>query len=652
MTSLSVPALLCGGPAYMPHSTELKAGPLSMVLEQGELRRIRLGDTEVVRRIYLTLRGPDWSTVAPSLGNLDIEAGPDAFALSFTLTYRQGPFDFTWSVTASGNREGTLGFHAKGRAVSDFATNRVGLCLLHPPRECAGKPVRLSGPEGDKDASFPILVSPREPLTEYRAIAFEPGEGVRVRLVYEGDVCETEDQRNWTDGSFKTYSPPQSRPKPRQVAAGWETAAGVTLELLKVPSAPQPAASVTTLAFAELPSAPLPAWGFGLPSHGLASGPVDRKRLQALAPAHLRVNLRLSQPGHEALLAFAAGESMALGAPLEAAVVVAAGFATQLAALAEAWRGSGARPGRWLIFSENAGATPEEILAAALEHLGPLNPGAAFAMGSDSDFVLVNRGFDGRVLPTGAAPVYAMTPQVHLQDNRTLVESLEGQEWTLRTACSKWPGPAPVVSPVTLKRSPFALALKRPAGSPDPAAWRAQADTRQLSIFGAGWTIGSFSVLAAEGASAATFYETSGSLGVLAGETCGLPERSFSGSDLAAEAGWVFPLYHVFADLAEFRGGEVLPMASSHPLRVRGFGLRSGSRRAVLLANLEGIAGRLHLELPSAPIALRRLNSGNAMRAIAEAEAWRRESRPPASGSGGKILDLDLAPYESIRIDF
>ena len=40
----------------------------------------------------------------------------------------------------------------------------------------------------------------------------------------EGDTWETEDHRNWTDASFKTYSRPLSLPYPYAIAKG-ETSA-------------------------------------------------------------------------------------------------------------------------------------------------------------------------------------------------------------------------------------------------------------------------------------------------------------------------------------------------------------------------------------------------------------------------------------------
>jgi len=144
MASLSIPALRTGGPSHMPYSQVLRAGPLSLLLEQGELRRIRMGDREVLRRIYLTVRGPDWSTIPGMVAGQSLEARPDSFDLSYSVRHKQGDFDFAWTVTVKGTPDGILSFQARGLAGSAFASNRVGICVLHPLRECAGRPALVT----------------------------------------------------------------------------------------------------------------------------------------------------------------------------------------------------------------------------------------------------------------------------------------------------------------------------------------------------------------------------------------------------------------------------------------------------------------------------------------------------------------------------
>src|ERR1041384_7262505 len=103
MASLSIPALRCGGPGHLPQSHVLRAGPFSMLFEQGELRRIRLGDREVIRRIYMTVRGPDWSTIPADITDLHVEQGAEGdFLVTYHAAYLKGEVDFAWDVGIRG----------------------------------------------------------------------------------------------------------------------------------------------------------------------------------------------------------------------------------------------------------------------------------------------------------------------------------------------------------------------------------------------------------------------------------------------------------------------------------------------------------------------------------------------------------------------
>src|SRR4051794_871857 len=46
-----------------PESLSLRAGPLSLRYEEGGLRYIRLGDREVLRRVYVAVRDRNWGTI-------------------------------------------------------------------------------------------------------------------------------------------------------------------------------------------------------------------------------------------------------------------------------------------------------------------------------------------------------------------------------------------------------------------------------------------------------------------------------------------------------------------------------------------------------------------------------------------------------------
>lgn len=668
MAPLSVPLLRCGGPANLPQSHVLRAGPVSLLFEQGELRRIRLGDREVLRRIYLTVRGPDWSTVPPVLSDLQLETSPDSFVLMFRLDCRQGEADFTWQVSVRGNPEGVVRFEAHGKANRAFATNRVGICVLHPLRECAGNPALIRDPNGQIfEGRFPETINPHQPFFNINEILHVVDKEWLGMVYFEGENFETEDQRNWSDGSFKTYCPPQANPKPRKLEAGFETIQKATLMFQNPDKKPiaELAASLAAAGIirpADAPppllkprtddGRPVPGFGFGLASHGQPLAPQDVARIKALSPFHLRADFRLSQPGWRAELERAVSQARALSVPLECSLVLSQDAAPALAEFAAAWEAAEGECLRWLIFSESADATTDADWQAAREVLGQLDPLATFARGSKGDFVLLNRN---RPEPKpGMALAYALCPQVHLTDNRTLVESLEGQAWTLITAAKTWPRSKVSVTPITLKRSPFSVALKAPPepGDSIPAArhWRGKTDARQFSLFGAGWAMGSLKRMSLFGADSATYFETHGLLGLMSGASLADDLLKPQDMDFTLERGLVYPMWHVFADFADFVGGFAYDVESQAPLKFDAVLLHAGDKASILLANLEETAGTLRLEELGNVAGIRRLHEGNAWEAMRDPEGYRKLPFEPLPGHA-EGWDLEMRPFEYIRID-
>ena len=66
----------------------LRAGPLSMVYESGDLRSIRLGSREVLRRIYVAVRDRNWGTPAPVISAFKAVVKTDSFNISFKADWK------------------------------------------------------------------------------------------------------------------------------------------------------------------------------------------------------------------------------------------------------------------------------------------------------------------------------------------------------------------------------------------------------------------------------------------------------------------------------------------------------------------------------------------------------------------------------------
>jgi hypothetical protein len=278
----------------------------------------------------------------------------------------------------------------------------------------------------------------------------------------------------------------------------------------------------------------------------------------------------------------------------------------------------------------------------ARKHLESRAPGAAFAAGSNTDYIFLAR--TPPPLDLLDCVTFAIHPQAHAFDNASLIETLEGQAAALASA-RHLAGRLPVmVSPITLKPrfNPYATG---PAPQLPPGMLPAEVDTRQMSLLGAGWTLGSLKALAEAGARSLTFFETSGWRGVMergAGSPLPAAFRSLPGS--------VFPLYHVLADAGEFSGGEVIASRSSDELKAACFAIRKNNRLRLLLANFTREPQRLVLPLPGERVHVRRLDETNVEEAMLLPEAFRPQAGEPVQVRGNG-LHLELLPYATARVD-
>ena len=79
-----------------PIGVSLRAGPLRMVFEGGDLRYIMLGEREIIRRIYAAVRDRNWATVPSEISDLQANVEPDQLSY-LPISARTGATRFTLS---------------------------------------------------------------------------------------------------------------------------------------------------------------------------------------------------------------------------------------------------------------------------------------------------------------------------------------------------------------------------------------------------------------------------------------------------------------------------------------------------------------------------------------------------------------------------
>ncbi len=208
--------------------TTLRCGLQAAKILDGNLGAVTVGDVEVLRGLSYPVRNPDWGTFLT--GTLSEETTESSYVRRFAC--RNSTFTGLFRVVLE-----------PGRLVADVEMvfpgpariNRAGFTLLHPIRNVAGTPLTIHHPGGGvTETHFPALISPDQPARDIVGLRHSVG-GVTVDIAMEGDVFEMEDQRNWSDASFKTYCRPLALPYPYPVAASEIIRQRVTLTLGEKP---------------------------------------------------------------------------------------------------------------------------------------------------------------------------------------------------------------------------------------------------------------------------------------------------------------------------------------------------------------------------------------------------------------------------------
>jgi hypothetical protein len=474
---------------YVP-AIDLRAGNVTAIYEEGRLRYVTAGDTEIVRMIYPALRDEQWATVIPVISNEKISREQRSFYITYTALYEAGDIRFKAVYKIEGRTDNTITFSIKGEGLSNFKKRRIGLCLLHPIASCTGREIEVRQPDNTTySSSFPEFVSPFQPFLQVQGMKWMTANNTFVEIGYEGDIFETEDQRNWSDNSYKTYSTPQSVPAPAMVNTGDTVEQKITIK-----------ADVKKTVFKKdrviqkENRLPFPRIGY---TRGVDQQALTRAQIKLLAKIpfdHYRVQLNLAENWKE-VLSSAAEEAEWLSARLELIIIFDLLNDEEINAVIDALRSLQQLVHSILILSSHHETVPKEFFAHAYEGIKNAYAAISIGFGTGGDFSDLNGNRPAEIEYDFVS--FSLQPQVHTKDNRSIMDNLGSHETLVRSA-DKFTGGKPVhISPVGFS-------------SADTA------DKRFGSAFAAWWTLLALRNLSA--ASDISFYELTGSRGIINGE--------------------------------------------------------------------------------------------------------------------------------------
>ncbi len=561
----------------------LDLGPLSVTVDGTALRWLSWHGVEILRGIDITVRDRAWGTVHPHLRTFNVTRTPSGVGIELRARYVSPEVDLDATARVALDRGGTLAYELSTLARRAFLKNRVGLIVLHP-MAVAGRAVRFDTASGPTRGRFPRAINPDVLATDLVGMAWSPALGIRAELTLSGDVWETEDQRNWTDASFKSYPTPLRIPYPSQVVAGASTVQRVSLTVAGAPrresSVPDDTVHVASRTVARMPMI------------GLADAPdassltaEDVSVLAATRPAHLRVQLRADAPDVCGDIERAAARAADLCVPLELDVTVDNLDGEGLWKFGNCVTDLGAALAAVHLFSTSSRSgydTTPQVIAAFRAVVARLGLSCVVGGGTLANFTELNRAG----LPPGLVDLatYAVNPQVHADDESSIVETLEVLPVTVRQARELTAAPLSVV--LTLK--PRFNAAAPATAALDSDGLPASVDPRQPSSFAAAWAVGAIAALCRPGVARLTCFETVGLRGVIAGHAPLHPQ-------FPAQPGDVFPLARVLRAVSAWQGSEVL--AATAPARTAVLACRQRDRWSVIIANLSAARRTAHIDL-------------------------------------------------------
>ncbi len=626
----------------------LSAGPLTAELDAGNLRYIRFGGLEAIRAISYVVRDQYWGTFDPKIEDFEVVESADSFTVSYLGICSDGTQSFRYRARISGDADGGLRFEAEGTPDTDFLTNRTGFVVLHPVAGVSGAPVEVTEVSGKViDTVFPAEIDPKQPIMDIRALTHQVAPGLRVVCTMNGDTFEMEDQRNWTDASYKTYVRPLGLPFPYTLPAGETLTQSVTLAFEgSAPVVTTGAASDAVTVSLDGIQGRVPRFGMALEARHAEAALEKLDSLVPLAPPFLSLYLDMRDEGAEdALRSFKAlAEGLAAEAALEVVVPDERSPEEALAAVA-GW-------------TEAAGLVPASVAVTPAGDLGCVMPGSVFPDTKEFDdlFTAARRSFPNarigggnfvyftelnRKPPPAAAldfVCHGTCAIVHAADDRSVTETLEALPYVIASSRALFGDKTYRIGPGSIgsRTSPFG---NEPPENPEAARMTmTRADPRQRSLLGAAWHLGYAARMAEGGVDEVILGAPLGEFGLVHHE---MAYRQ----PWYDEAGGLFPAFHVLRGVYAASEAKRLATEVSAPRDLQALAIQVGNRVQLWLANLSGETQRVEIEgadLEAAAVSV--LDESSFEACAADPDGFDQSSRK-ASGS-----TVDLGPYAVARV--
>jgi hypothetical protein len=504
--------------------TLIQAGKLEATYDSGALRWIKWNGVEVLRAIMFLVRTPGWGTPAAKISNLRIADDCDSFSISYDAHYGEAEQGVWVHIAINGNASGSLSASATISAEVPFETNRSGFVVLHPLDGFAGTEVVVDHVNADPQTLImPLQISPGQPLMDIKSITHRPVSGLTVETLFEGDVFEMEDHRNWSDASFKTYNRPIGLPYPYFLSPDEPVNQAVNVHISDNNAVSKVEASIAS---PEIKQQKMPS--FALPLDSLDDVEIALNNINAilaLRPASFLLRFDRTIEKENIDFSNIAKLLNEVDAALELQIILSStsdhAVGEEIYKVRSLLDSSGVKPARVSAFAkideqsfqpgqERPAHPSEEAIA---QHLGVHFSDALLIGGTPAFFTELNRKRPDPKLWKGIS--FATTPVVHAADDASVMETLQSLPHILSSAV-KLAGDIPIsVGPTGIgaRLNPYGPAPSD--NHPEEREGMAAQDPRQRGLFAAAWVVGYLTRIAPFAPERFSFAAPTGPFGLL-----------------------------------------------------------------------------------------------------------------------------------------
>lgn len=425
----------------------IDANRFSFLFSNGDLRKIKIQGKEIIQRVYFAVRDEEWLNIEHTVKDFESEFSDLTTTYSYDLIFKNDKVDFTSELTIK-IEDNKLVIEATGKASSDFMKNRIGLCI-HLPSSLKGTPCHVSHTDHTSSSTeLPLLVSPHQPVKNISQFELRFDQ-FSAKIDFEGDIFEMEDQRNWTDASYKIYSTPLELPFPVEVKKGDLFHQKISITVLSEVHAAESHMKVQNSEGQLLPS---PLLGTMIPDN-LSTEVMDYFLQHSNFPfSFLRIDFRLYNNHWEEKVRNSILFAQKMNIPIYAMLYFSKEYSREIAAF-KLFCKQDSLP-RLIQFtallSSEQFVLADNELFLLISQLRSFLPDIRIGAGTDANFAQLNRNYPS---VEGLDFVcYSIQPQEHASDRLSITENIMGQYDTVKTAQALGNGKPVHISALSLFR--------------------------------------------------------------------------------------------------------------------------------------------------------------------------------------------------------